>query len=53
MRNWLDKTALRWAYRLIAFTRPMYDDINDDSKLQGAQRYLDEVYTKRYPLSQS
>lgn len=50
MRNWLDKTALRWAYRLIAFTRPMRDDINDDAKLQGAQRYIDEVYTKRYPL---
>ncbi len=50
MRNWLDKTALRWAFRLIAVTRPMFDDINDDAKLLGAQRYIDEVYTRRYPL---
>lgn len=48
MKNWLDKTALRLAYKLIAFTRPMFDDINDDAKLQGAQRFIDEVYMKRY-----
>lgn len=53
MRNWLDRMALKWAYRLIGFTRPMYGDINSDAQLQGAQRDIDEVYTRRYPLSRS
>lgn len=48
MRKWLDKTALRWAYKLIYFTLPMFGDVNNDAKLQGALRYLEEVYADRY-----
>lgn len=51
MKNWLDEMALRLAYRLIAFTRPRFDNINDDSKLDGAQRFIAEVVTRRFALA--
>lgn len=50
MRRWLDEKALRLAYRLISFTRPLLDDINDDSKLEGAQHFIAEVVTRRFAI---